>query len=172
MKTVKNLKKVVAMMLAVATLVTGMTFTSETKAQAFWYDKPVQFMGMDDCWATAYIHVENPYGVYHYKLYLQVENSAYNKNITMWYSDRSHHTDGNYTQNGEWHNSEKATFVKKLENNRELWVIEGYVNGNAQFCLHYTTDNGVDAWDNNDGKDYRFYDVAEYDNREIKELLK
>jgi len=36
MKTVKNLKKVVAMMLAVATLVTGMTFTSETKAQAFW----------------------------------------------------------------------------------------------------------------------------------------
>ena len=66
----------------------------------------------------------------------------------------------------------RATFVKKLENNRELWVIEGYVNGNAQFCLHYTTDNGVDAWDNNDGKDYRFYDVAEYDNREIKELLK
>ena len=69
MKTVKNLKKVVAMMLAVATLVTGMTFTSETKAQAFWYDKPVQFMGMDDCWATAYIHVENPYGVYHYCCY-------------------------------------------------------------------------------------------------------
>ena len=138
-----KMKKLLSVMLAAVAIVTSVLATT-TDANAFWWDPQVQFMSAEDLYVTTYIHTENGGGVVHYKVYVQVENSAYNKYIHMWYCDNTK----------VWKESPAATYVKSLDNNRELWVIEGYVISDAQFAIHYQTDNGVDAWDNNNGNDY------------------
>ena len=145
----KTLKKTLAVLVALVAIVAGIVATP-VKAQAFWWDQPVEFVSAEDLYTTTYIHTENGGGVVHYKVYVEVENSAYNKYIHMWYCDNQK----------VWQNSPAATYVRNIGNNRELWVIEGYVIGDAQFALHYQTDTGVDAWDNNNGQDYKLSEVG------------
>ncbi len=146
MKTIK--RAVSTLLIAVAVLTS--VFATPIKAQAYWYDKPVQFVSMEDLYTTAYIHTQNGGAVVHYKLYVELENSAYNKYLHMWYCDNS----------GQWKNSPAGTYVRSLGNNRELWLVEGYVVGDAKFAIHYQTDTGVDAWDNNNGQDYKLSEVG------------
>ena len=145
----KTTKKLVSALLLAVTVLTGV-FAAPAQSKAAWYDKPIEFVSAGDLWVTTYIHAENGGAVVHYKVYVEVENSAYNKYIHMWYCDNSK----------VWKNSNAATYVKSLDNNRELWVIEGYIVGDAKFALHYETDNGVDAWDNNNGNDYILSQVS------------
>ena len=152
MNLVKNLKKVMVALLTVATIFTCVLAVNTKEADAYYWDKPVEFVGLGSMNVAAYVHVENPYAVVGTEVYIQVENSAYNKDITLWYTDRSN--------NGEWHSSSKAEYVKSLGNNRELWKVKVWFYGvsTTKFCVHYQSNTGIDVWDNNNGNDYNLAD--------------
>ncbi|GKX64873.1 hypothetical protein [Inconstantimicrobium mannanitabidum] len=101
--------------------------------------------------ATDYIHSDANYwhttcAVNHYKAYIVVDNKSYDKTIVL------HYIDGY----GEWKDSNKATYVETRSDGKELWVVDGYFLGNAQFAINYKEAN---VWDNNNGKDYMLYDL-------------
>ncbi|GKX67018.1 CBM21 domain-containing protein [Inconstantimicrobium mannanitabidum] len=99
--------------------------------------------------SIANIHDDNnywhaPYAVEEYTAYVLVENKSYDKTIVLHYIDAD----------GVWKDSEKATYVETRSDGKELWVLHGFVGGNAIFAVNYKEAN---AWDNNNGLNYRLY---------------
>ena len=59
------------------------------------------------------------------------------------------------TSDGNWVDSDKATYVKSLGNGKELWTLNGFIDSPAQFVFNYKEAN---AWDNNKGANYTLAD--------------
>jgi len=83
--------------------------------------------------------------------YVEVENLAYNKEITILYYVR---------QTGEWHET-KASYVCPTWGGKEAWYFEtpeysfsARLSLEFQFAVKYTV-NGKEYWDNNDKNDYK-----------------
>ncbi|MDY4078817.1 MAG: hypothetical protein SOY42_08530 [Clostridium sp.] len=115
-----------------------------------YYSKPVQIQDITITGTCAYIHsnsnvYRDTYATYSYTANLIVDNKSYHKTIVM------HHQNSD----GSWSDSDKATYVKSLGNGKELWTLNGFIDGPAQFVFNYKEAN---AWDNNQGQNYTLSD--------------
>ncbi len=85
---------------------------------------------------------------YQYTVYIQIDaGSAANKAVYV------HHS----VYVGDWEDT-PATYVKKLDDNTELWKATVYGENTSQYAIKYVGD-GQTYWDNNNGKNYTTSDI-------------
>lgn len=80
---------------------------------------------------------------YQYTVYIQIDaGSAANKQVYV------HHS----VYVGDWEDT-PATYVKKLDDNTEIWKATVYGGNTNQYAIKYVGD-GITYWDNNNGNNY------------------
>ena len=153
----KKLSKVLSALLVSSALLTAVPASAATYHGAptyaqnqGYYNQTIKVQDVNINYVFAYVHspyniYNDTYAMYSYTANIIVSNNSYNKTIVM------HHQ----TWDGSWRDSDKATYVKSLGNGKELWTIEGYIDGPAQFVFNYKEAN---AWDNNNGRNYTLAD--------------
>ena len=159
----KKLTKVLSALLVSSALLTAVPasaspyYSTNTFHQAptytqcpAYYNQTIQVQDITINGTCAYIHsntnvYNDIYAVYSYTANIIVDNKSYNKTIVM------HHQ----TSDGNWIDSDKATYVKSLGNGKERWTLNGFIDSPAQFVFNYKEAN---AWDNNKGANYTLAD--------------
>ncbi len=143
---------VIAMFFAVSCSVQGIDTDLAGKAVVNGYGEGTMvklFYGEVEAYGTAPQYYLNFNGA------IEIENAAYQKEVTIHWA----YVDYDGTPNSVWFDT-PAVYAKSLANNKELWRwsrdgISVPFRGSVmiRFAIKYKV-NGVEYWDNNDGKDY------------------